>query len=162
MKSVFLIRHSKAEDETSSDFDRNLTSDGKKLARKIAEKLKVTPGSDSKIVSSPALRAIETANEFAQTYGIRKESITKDTFLYKYSTVDRFLMFLDSNENNSELWVFGHNPMLSQIVSYLSDDKILSMPKCAVAAFQTEANNWLEATPENTKLLFFENPKNNK
>jgi len=162
MRSLFLIRHSKAEDEAQSDFDRKLTSEGKKLAKTISENIKTTPGTYSKLISSPALRAIATANIFSETYGIRLELIVKNDFLYKYSTVDRFFLFLDSFENNSELWIFGHNPMLSEIVSYLTDDKIMSMPKCAVAAFQTEANNWLEATPANTKLLFFENPKNNK
>jgi phosphohistidine phosphatase len=162
MKSVFLIRHSKAEDEANSDFDRKLTLEGKKLAKIIAEKLPITPAINSKLISSPALRAIETAVEFSKIYNIQPDLISKNDFLYKYSTVDRFLMFLDSHENNPELWIFGHNPMLSEITSYLSDHKIISMPKCAVAAFQTQANTWFEATPANTILLFFENPKINK
>jgi phosphohistidine phosphatase len=162
MKSVFLIRHSKAEEEASSDFDRKLTSDGKKLAKKIAGTIKIIPGIHSKLISSPALRAIETAKVFAEEYRISTELIEKNDFLYKYSSVDRFLLFLGSYEDKTELWIFGHNPMLSDIVSYLSDNKIISMPKCAVAAFQTTAITWLEATSKNTKLIFFENPKNNK
>jgi len=162
MKTLFLIRHSKAEDEAQSDFDRKLTSDGKKLAQKMAGMLKVTPRNNSKLISSPAIRAIETAKEFSQVLGISLDQIEKNDFLYKYFTVGQFLLFLDSFKNNNELWVFGHNPVFFKISSYLSDGKISSIPKCAIVAFQTEANKWLEATPENTKLLFFENPKNYK
>lgn len=160
MKKLFIVRHSKAEEEVTSDFERVLTSDGKKLARKVAGSLKIVPDIHSKFLSSPALRAIETAHEFAWTYQKEVNEIEKHEFLYQYFTSERFFMFLDTHgKNNEEIWVFGHNPMFSEIVTYLTDNKIMSMPKCAVAAFQTEAKNWFKITPANTKLLFFENPK---
>jgi len=160
MKKLYIVRHSKAEEEDTNDFERKLTSEGKKLARKVANSLNVIPGIHSKFISSPALRAIETAQEFAQFYQKDVNEIDKQEFLYQYFTAERFFMFLDTyGKENEEIWVFGHNPMFSEIVTYLSEGQILSLPKCSVAAFQTEATNWFKTTPSNTKLLFLKNPK---
>jgi phosphohistidine phosphatase len=161
MKKLFIVRHSQAEEEDKNDFERKLTSEGKQLAKKVARNLKITPGIHSKFISSPALRAIETAQEFARVHQKDPNKIEKQEFLYQYFTTERFFMFLDTQgEKEEEIWIFSHNPMLSEIVTYLSENQILSMPKCAVAAFQTEATNWFNVTPANTKLLFFENHKN--
>lgn len=162
MKKLFLIRHSKAEDNANNDFQRKLTSDGIKLARKISGNLKITPSANTTFISSPAIRAHETAIEFTKFFRINPEIIKKDEFLYKYHSPERFLMWLDSVESNSEIWIFGHNPMLSEIVSFLTDGKYYSMPKCAVACFETNQNNWLDVYNNNTKLLFFESPKDYK
>jgi phosphohistidine phosphatase len=161
MKKLFIVRHSKAEEEDKNDFERKLTSEGKQLAKKVARNLKITPGINSKFISSPALRALETAQEFAQVYHKDPAEIEKQEFLYQYFTAERFFMFLDTQaENEEEIWIFSHNPMLSEVVTYLTENQILSMPKCSVAAFQTNAINWFNITPANTQLLFFENHKN--
>ena len=160
MKKLIIVRHSVAEEEITTDFERKLTVEGKKLAGKVAKSLSIIPGIHSKFISSPAFRAFETAQEFARYYQKEEKDIDKQEFLYQYFTAERFFMFLDTHgKANEEIWVFGHNPMFSEIVMYLSNNQILSMPKCSVAAFQTEAKNWFKMTPDNTQLLFFENPK---
>ncbi len=160
MMKLFLIRHSKAEDRANSDFERRLTPDGKNLVRKVSGNLKVIPGNHAVFISSPAFRAIETANEFSKYVGMNAETIRKDEFLYLYHTPERFLMWLDSLDTHIELWIFGHNPMLSEIVTFLTGKQIYSMPKCAVACFETNQKSWFDADHTNTKLLFFESPKN--
>lgn len=162
MKKIFIIRHSKAEDDAPSDFERRLTTEGKHLAEKIALKISLLPAKNAVFISSPAKRAFETAVIFAKNLLFPEKSIEKDEFLYKYYTPDRFFMWLDSIENNDEVWVFGHNPMFSELLSYLTDGDLFSMPKCTVAAFKTTAKNWFEISPENSKLLLLENPKNDK
>jgi len=159
---LFLVRHSKAEDDANSDFERKLTSEGKKLVKKVAENLKYSPATNSTLISSPAFRAIETAREFSVYFDLKEELIKEDEFLYRHHSPERFLMWLDSLDNNNDLWIFGHNPMLSEIVSFLTDGQIYSMPKCAVAGFETDMNNWFDVDPENIKLLFFKSPKNYK
>ena len=162
MKTLFLVRHSKADDNSSNDFDRKLTFEGVKLAQHISNNLSIFPLTNATFISSPALRAIETAKVFAKCYFIDSNNIIEDPFLYRYFTHDRFFMWLDSIEKNEEVWVFGHNPMFSELLVYLTNGDIFSMPKCSVAAFKINTENWFDTTPKNSKLLFFKNPKNKK
>ncbi|MBI5538982.1 MAG: histidine phosphatase family protein [Bacteroidia bacterium] len=163
MKKLVLIRHSKAEDESKSDFERRLIADGKILAKNIASRLKIKPENNTLLISSPAPRALETAEIFADHFSYPEDKITKSEFLYKYFTVDRFFMFLDSEfKNNDEIWIFGHNPMLSEISYTLSKGKICALPKSAVISFSIDSENWIDVNASNSQLDFFENPKANK
>ena len=163
MKNLVLIRHSKAEDETNSDFERKLTNEGIKLAKTMASVLKIKPDSNTKFISSPAPRSLETAIVFANHFSYSLEKISTADFLYKYFTVDRFFMFLESEfKNNDQIWIFGHNPMFSEITYVLSKGKICSMPKCAIVSFNITTNNWIESNESNSLLNFFENPKEHK
>lgn len=158
---LFLIRHSIAQDDASSDFERSLTTEGKNLIIKVTTNLPIKPAPDSVFYSSPANRAIETAKVFASFFGL-KENIKTDEFLYRYHSPERFLMWLDTIGEVNDLWVFGHNPMLSQIVTFFTNDQIYSMPKCAVAGFESNARSWFEVNHKTSKLLFFESPKKYK
>lgn len=163
MKKLVLIRHSKAEDKSKSDFERRLISDGKILAKNIATKLKIKPENNTLLISSPAPRALETAEIFADFFSYPKDKISKPEFLYNYFTFDRFFMFLDSEfKNNDQIWIFGHNPMLSEIAYILSKGKICAMPKSSVTSFSIDSENWLNVNASNAQLDFFENPKANK
>jgi phosphohistidine phosphatase len=163
MKNLVLIRHSKAEEESNSDFERKLTKEGNNLAEIIAAKLIIKPEQNTKFISSPATRAIETAKIFASYFKYSNENISTSDFLYKYFTVDRFFMFLESEYTNSNnIWIFGHNPMLSEIAYVLSKEKIISMPKCAVISFKITTDKWIDVNKSNSKLEFFENPKQSK
>jgi phosphohistidine phosphatase len=163
MKNLVLIRHSKAEDESNGDFERKLTGDGRKLAKTIASVLKIKPDNNVKFISSPAPRSLETAKIFADYFSYSQDNIFTSDFLYKYFTVDRFFMFLESEfKNNDQIWIFGHNPMFSEIAYILSKGKICSMPKCAVASFDITTYNWIDVNESNSQLNFFENPKDYK
>ena len=69
MKKLIFVRHGKAEEEAPgiSDFERSLTSSGKKISKQMARlnQKKNLPV----FVSSPAFRALETALIFAGECG---------------------------------------------------------------------------------------------
>lgn len=160
MKTLVLVRHSKAEDEYSNDFERALTSDGIKLAQKIANAIPLHPTENIKFISSEAPRAFQTAKIFSKFLNLLPENICTHPFLYKYFTFKQFGEFLETkytNENN--IWLFGHNPMLTEIAYHLSNGKIYSFPKCAVAYFEISSENWKFANKLNSELKFFINPK---
>ncbi|OFX32056.1 MAG: hypothetical protein A2X08_17670 [Bacteroidetes bacterium GWA2_32_17] len=159
MKTLVLIRHSKAEDEYNNDFERTLTSSGIKLAQKIANSIPLPSSENIKFISSEAPRALQTAEIFSKYFNLLPENICTHTFLYNYYTFKQFVEFLEtkySNENN--IWIFGHNPMLTEIVFNLSDGKIYSFPKCAVAYFEISSENWKFANKLNSELKLFINP----
>ena len=160
MKRLVLIRHSKAEEESKSDFERKLTKEGINIAKNMVSKSNIEFNNNTKFISSNAPRALETAKIFADFFSYSHDNISTSDFLYKYFTVDRFFMFLESEyKNNDEIWIFGHNPMFSEITYILSKGKICSMPKCAIASFNITTYNWINANESIATLNFFENPK---
>ena len=68
MKKLYIVRHTKKEDEdlNQDDYDRELSEDGKTEAKNIAENFaKKNPQIDL-IVASPAKRTRDTAEIFAK------------------------------------------------------------------------------------------------
>lgn len=160
MKTLVLIRHSNAEDEYSDDFERVLTTKGIELAKKVASELQIKPTVNSIFVSSEAPRAIQTAEIFLKSNNLSERNLHSHIFLYKYFNLKQFLQFLEINYNKeNDIWLFCHNPMLAEVSYSLSDGKIFSFPKCAVAYFEISAENWKFANKLNSELKLFINPK---
>lgn len=161
MKLLSLVRHSIAQepDEAENDFVRSLTDTGIELAIKIASQIDPNYFVNATFISSPANRAIETANIFANFAHIKSEQIIQSEFLYSCFKEQSFFYFLEEQiPHANNCWIFGHNPMISNLFQMLSRQN-LSMPKCAVAIFQTTANHWLEIDGKNIQLVKYVNPK---
>jgi len=76
MKFLVLLRHGIAEDPTpeKSDADRELTAKGRRRMEAIAEGLaRLFPDAEA-IYSSPAVRAMQTAEPVAKEYGLKIET----------------------------------------------------------------------------------------
>ncbi len=160
MKTLVLVRHSNAEDEYTEDFERVLTTKGILLAKNVVDELKIKPTVNSIFVSSQANRAIQTAQIFLELNNLNEKQLHSHVFLYKYFNFKQFFQFLEINyKNENELWIFCHNPMLTEVSYILSGGKIFSFPKCAVAYFEISAENWKFANKLNSELKFFINPK---
>ncbi len=161
MKILSLVRHSIAQEpeEVENDLMRSLTEAGITLAKQIASQINPKYFINATFISSPANRAIETAHIFANIANIKSEQIIQNEFLYSCFKEQSFFYFLEEQIPASENgWIFGHNPMISNLFRILSRQN-LSMPKCAVAIFQSSANSWLEVDAKNTQLIEFVNPK---
>ena len=69
---VYLVRHGQAEPGNPDDL-RRLTPRGREQARLLATHLGAEGASPDAVVSSPLLRARETADEVARALGVRAE-----------------------------------------------------------------------------------------
>ncbi|MBC7912920.1 MAG: histidine phosphatase family protein, partial [Pyrinomonadaceae bacterium] len=72
MKQLLLVRHAKSDWNNSdlTDFERPLNKRGQKDAPEMAERLLHQHIIPQLIVSSPAVRALTTAEHFADAFGI--------------------------------------------------------------------------------------------
>lgn len=162
MKILTLVRHSIAQepDEADNDFLRRLTEKGISLSYKVAEKILPVYLNNALFISSAAPRAYETARIFAEFHKIPENQIIQHEFLYSCFKEQSFFYFLEEiAEKYDNCWIFGHNPMLSNMLASLQNKQSISMPKCAVAIFKTEANRWIDVQYQNTQLIEFINPK---
>jgi len=118
---LYLVRHAIAEDRTSGYEDdslRPLTEKGREKMGKIASglrKLGVTP---DLIVSSPYVRASQTASILAKVLKYKEELIYSDS-LVPMGEPDDMIGEINEKYPVDELMLVGHEPSMSLLASVL-------------------------------------------
>ena len=143
MKTLFLVRHAKSskDDPNLADRDRPLADRGLKEAPKMGKRLakrRVTP---DLLVSSPALRALTTAQLIADELGCARKDIVVDDRLYESSANGLLAVIHALDQTLERVMLFGHNPEFTDLAHRLSSD-IVDMPTCAVAEFRFDTKKW--------------------
>jgi len=162
MKKLILVRHGKAEDETSdfSDFERSLTSKGKLVATQMAGRLLEKERSLGVLISSPAFRALETALIFAREFGIDANKVVLNSNIYfkmSYRNLPGILSAID--EGADTVTMFGHNPSFTEIANNLSKDGCDSIPKTGIICISFKIMTWSDLGRNNGKTEYFLKPE---
>jgi phosphohistidine phosphatase len=143
MKTLFLIRHAKSswDDTALPDKDRPLDDRGRRDAPKMGERLAKRDVKPDLILSSPAMRALKTAEIIAKKLDYRRRDIVVDDRLYAVGADDLLDVIHKLGDKLERVMLFGHNPELAELAHRLSS-KITHMPTCAVAEFTFDAKSW--------------------
>ena len=162
MKQLLLIRHAKSDwnSGAQSDFDRPLNKRGHKDAPEMSERLLKQHLVPQHIVSSPALRAITTAEYFADTFGIDNKQIQTEPAIYEASatTLLKVLNQLDNKYNFVAL--FGHNPGMTNFAINLSDTEIYDLPTCGLILIEFPVDDWGSISEGTGTEKLYDFPKN--
>lgn len=121
--NLYILRHAIAADLGSegieSDRDRPLTDKGVRRLRKEVAGMKALDLYFDLILSSPFVRARETAEIVAKTFRITKRLENCDA-LASGGSVRRVIEFVNNLESRpGELLLVGHEPDLSHLISLL-------------------------------------------
>ena len=158
MKTILIMRHAKSDWNTpNSDFERPLNNRGLKAAPKMAQmlnKLKVKP---ELIVSSPAKRAITTAELVKNELNFTEEIKLYPDFYYGDTTHMLDTIYSLNNKMHTVLMV-GHNPTVETLVSKLSSE-FIQMPTATIVCIQCNEESWEEIKPYENKILWIKRPK---
>jgi phosphohistidine phosphatase len=143
MKTLFLIRHAKSswDDPALADKDRPLNDRGKRDAPKVGERLAKAGAKPDLILSSPAKRALTTAEIIARRLGYKRKNIVVDDRLYAVESEVLLDVIRRLDDEADCVMLFGHNPELTELAHRLSA-KISQMPTCAVAEFTFDVKSW--------------------
>lgn len=158
MKTLYLVRHAKAsrDDPSLADRDRPLNKRGLHDAPAMAKRL-AKPAIDL-IVSSPALRALTTAQLFADELGHARPSIVIDERVYA-STANALLVLIQELDDGIDgVMLFGHNPEFSELVGRLAG-KAIDMPTCAVARLRFDVASWADVGPGALERFTLDKPE---
>src|SRR6266496_884279 len=141
MKTLFLVRHAKSSRDEPSlpDKDRPLNDRGKRDAPKMGERLAKREVTPDLILSSPAKRALETAQIIAKKLDYKLADIVVDERLYATGADDLLQLIHKLGAKPKSVMLFGHNPELTELAHRLSN-KITHLPTCAVAEFTFDVN----------------------
>ena len=163
MKTVVLIRHAKSDKKSKNmrDMERPLNKRGLKDAPLMGKVLKnvITPDI---ILTSPAERAMKTAQSIAAEYNLNGESIQSNPELYlePKSTLLKAIKQTDNRFNT--VFVVGHNPGLTDLINYLSLETVDNLPTSGAFAVSFDSENWADIDSASGKLLFYEFPKKHR
>jgi len=156
MKTLFLVRHAKSsrDDPTLADRDRPLNDRGFRDAPKMGARLAKHDVKPDVVLSSPALRALTTAQLVARKLGYNPKDIVVDDRIYASSARALLEVIHGLDDKLACVMLVGHNPELSELANRLASD-ISDMATCAVAEFRFDIKSWTKvgkAPPEKAKL----------
>ncbi len=161
MLQLTLIRHAKSSwtSGAARDFDRPLNKRGLKNAPLMGKIIRKQGLSFDRIVTSPALRAMTTANLLAEKLGYPEQEIQKLEALYGAS-VDELLECVHGlNSDEPRIALVAHNPGLTELCNYLSGEAIDNLPTCAVAVIEFELDDWQAVYRDTGRLALYEYPR---
>jgi phosphohistidine phosphatase len=162
MKKLLLIRHAKSswDDISQKDFDRPLNDRGHRDAPKMAKRLLKDDIEIDAFISSTAVRALTTAEYFAEAFEIKKKNIIQEPSLYLAESNVFFEVISKINDDHKTVAIFSHNPGITEFANQLCNTRIDDMPTCAIFAVKADIKSWREFAEAEKKFWFFDYPKN--
>lgn len=148
MKRLTLVRHAKSDWKNAGlkDFDRPLSRRGLKEAPGMAQRLAEQRVHVDLLITSPAVRALETARFFAKALKYPLRLLKSEDRLYLARPAEILEVVHGVGTRVQHLMIFGHNPGLSEFAQQLTDDPELGeLPTCAVYSMEFEIDKWSQA-----------------
>ena len=160
MKTLFLVRHAKSskDDPKLPDKERPLNDRGIHDAPTMGARLRKRGVKIDLVVSSPARRALTTAEIIAKELGYQAKDIVFEERLYESSPDDLLDVIHAFGEKPKRLMLFGHNPEFTELARRLSSE-ITDMPTCAVAEFDFDIKSWSEVGIQEPSKVSVYSPK---
>ncbi len=117
---LYLFRHGHAEDAPPGkpDSSRALTEKGVERSAAVAKRARDSGVEPSLIVSSPYLRAMQTAAVAAREFGWKGE-IVKFPSLVPHGTPEGVWSELREHRDESAIILAGHEPLMAHLAAYL-------------------------------------------
>ncbi|MDQ3141098.1 MAG: histidine phosphatase family protein [Bacteroidota bacterium] len=147
-KKILFIRHAKSswDNVLLADYDRPLNERGHQNAPIMAKKIANEILSNAFIITSPALRALQTAEYFIRAWQIQQENVIQLSNLYEGDPEDYLNAFTSMSESVDTLVFFGHNPALDEICNSIKFCPVVHVPTCGVIISEIENIQWTEIT----------------
>ncbi len=152
---LYLLRHAEPE-EGAIDFDRSLTLNGKAQSIWIGHYLKEQEIQPQHIVSSPAMRALTTAQLVAKQLML---PVVTEPAIYN-ADVDTLLKIIHAFDDKQKNILFvGHNPGTTLLSYYLTDEIIEAFSPGNLGVIEFDVPNWQSITEKSGKLISFVTPQ---
>ena len=119
-KELCLLRHGKSDrDLAVDDFDRPLKKRGKTAVQRMGEWMQQQHILPDYLVSSPAKRAISTANIAHKALAVEGLDIMQDKRMYQSGLEAIKSVLAECPINAARVLLVGHNPDLEDLLIYL-------------------------------------------
>jgi phosphohistidine phosphatase len=161
MKTLYLVRHAKSswDDMSAEDYERVLLPKGINRTTQVAKYLlskKVVP---DLIVSSQAVRAIETARILARKLNYPNHEIQIEPLLYFSGSQAMYHVVFGLPNAKNEVMLVGHNPDMTQFANVFLHEKIDYLPTTGVVSISFKTDRWEEIMMAEREVNFVITPK---
>lgn len=159
MKTLFLLRHAKSDwnNPNISDFERPLNKRGLETAPFIGKLLYDRKIQPDLILSSPAMRAKQTAILIKESAEFSAE-ITLEKRIYEASLFTMLEILSEIDEKLSSVLIVGHNPSIENIIRTLSGE-IQPIPTATLTKINLNIEKWNEISHDCGEIEFIICPK---
>lgn len=133
---VYFLRHGLAGDRAEwqgDDFDRQLTEEGKKKLTRTAETIATLDLKLDVIITSPLVRASQTAEIVAHKLNLLTK-LVKDDRLDPDLNIRRLAKILEEYADRDAIMLVGHEPSFSELVGHLIGGGRIECKKGSLAA----------------------------
>lgn len=160
-KHLFIIRHAKSDWSFEvDDIDRPLNARGFDNAPDMAQRLIGHGEPPLLLVSSPAKRALTTAQIFAEHLHTAVRDIRIDPRIYEAQPNTLLGIINEFDNRYDRAALFGHNPGLTLLANALADENIINIPTCGIVHIVFEGiRDWMFVSGGLGKLCWFDSPK---
>lgn len=157
-KILYLTRHASSDQNLpdQSDFERSLNTLGKKEAA-IAGQMLLNEGLTLDwVISSPAFRAIETAEIILKESMQNDETILETNDLIYTNTYHHLIRVIHQIPAQYQtVMLVGHNPSLTHAANLLANEMVSDMSTASIYAIEFYVNDWQAANIGLGKRLFY-------
>ncbi len=159
MKTLYILRHAKSDwgDGGWSDSERPLNKRGRIAAPLMGEAMKNRGFEPETIISSPAVRAKQTAGLVRKAAEL-KGAINYDSRIYEASPQTLLQVVAEITDALASAMIVGHNPGLEGLVKILTGES-QTMPTAALAVIDLDISHWNQTISATGKLRELLRPK---
>jgi phosphohistidine phosphatase len=160
-KKLYLVRHAKTQRESvdGRDFTRELADRGLRDASLVGSYFKANYYAIDMLISSPAARAIATADLIAEQIKFPVDKIHTNEELYMAS-VRTFLQVVNQLKDDwNSVMITSHNPAVTYLAEYLSGADIGDMPTSGIAEIVFPTDRWAEISQGTGQLGLYITPR---
>jgi phosphohistidine phosphatase len=163
MRRLTLLRHAKTEPQHSGqeDWDRELEPRGLRDAPEMARRLRERQLKPDFVITSPARRALATAQIFARELHLPASKLQQDERLYLASPKVIREVIRELGGKTPHLMIVGHNPGLTEFADRVSAERSVdNMPTCAIYTLEFDLEDWSELEWDSGVNAELDYPKN--
>ena len=161
-KLLLICRHAKSswQDAHLSDRERPLNTRGERDAPDMGRRLLGRGIQPDLIMTSPAIRAMMTAEHYALALGYPTASLRINPEQYAASVAGLITLLRTVEQQCARLMLVGHNPESTDLANVLGNLAIGNIPTSGIVALEFAVGRWQDLQAGSGRLLFFDFPKN--
>ena len=149
-------RHRPGRPQVTPDPDRFLTEEGIERTNQVAKGVVALGATADLLMSSPYVRAMQTAEIFAAALEYPEQKIRRTDLLLPGSEATLFFRELAKDKHSSTIFCFGHAPQLDDLIATGLGSKhhVTSLKKAGVALLELK-----RVSPPSGQLVWVATPK---
>src|ERR1700730_9874316 len=157
---LYIVRHGIAIDREDPkcppDPERYLTEEGVDKTKQVAKAIAALGITPDLLLSSPYVRAMQTAEIFANALKYSKQKIRRTNLLLPGAESSALFRELAKDKQSASVFLFGHAPHLDELIAaaFASKHPITSLKKAGVAALKLK-----RVSPPSAEFLWLATPR---